>query len=144
MRAVALVLATAAAFLPGIALAQNGALVFEVDGVRDDSGHVRVDVCTEDTFLRKNCPYSGAAPAVKGITTVRVENVPPGVYAAQVFHDHNDNGKVDRAKILGVPLEEVGFTNDAPVGLHGPRWSKAKVIHDSPEQTLSVTLRKYL
>jgi uncharacterized protein (DUF2141 family) len=42
-----------------------------------------------------------------------------------------------------LPLEEVGFTNDAPVGLHGPRWSKAKVMHDSAEQTLSVTLRKY-
>ena len=126
------------------ALAQGGALVFQVDGVRDDTGHVRVDVCTEDTFLKKDCPYSGAAVAVKGITTVRVEGVPPGKYAAQIYHDRNDDHRVNRSRPLGIPLEEVGFTNDAPVGLRGPKWSKAKIVHDTTEQTLSVTLRKYL
>ena len=122
----------------------GGALVFQVDGVRDDTGHVRVDVCTEDTFLKKDCPFSGAAVAVKGITTVRVEGVPPGLYAAQVYHDRNDDHRVDRSRPLGIPLEEIGFTNDAPVGLKGPKWSKAKIVHDAADQTLSVTLRKYL
>ena len=139
----AAVLLIAAAAAPALAQEGAAALVFQVDGVRDDAGHVRVDLCTEDTFLKDGCPYAGEAPAVKGVTTVRVENVPPGVYAAQVYHDRNDNHRVDRAKIIGLPLEEVGFTNDAPVGLRGPKWSKAKVIHDSAEQELSVTLRKY-
>ena len=137
-------LLVAAAGAPAVAQDGGSALVFHVDGVRDDSGHVRVDVCTEDTFLKKDCPYSGAAPAVKGITTVRVEHVPPGEYAAQVYHDRNDDHRVNRSRPLGIPLEEIGFTNDAPVGLRGPKWSKAKVVHDSAEQELSVTLRKYL
>ena len=128
------------------ALAQDGgsAMVFQVDGVRDDVGHVRVDICTEETFLKRGCPYFGSAPAVKGMTTVRVEGVPPGDYAAQVYHDRNDDHRVNRSRPLGIPLEEVGFTNDAPVGLRGPKWARAKVVHDSADQELSVTLRKYL
>ena len=143
-------LAVAAALLLTVlaapAMGQDGgsAIVFHVDGVRDDAGHVRVDVCTQESFLKKGCPYFGSAPAVKGITTVRVEGVPPGEYAAQVYHDRNDDHRVDRSRPLGIPLEEVGFTNDAAVGLRGPKWAKAKVMHDSAEQELSVTLRKYL
>ncbi len=142
LAAIAAALAMAASTLP--AQAQDGAIVFQVDGVRDAVGHVRVDVCTEDSFLKKDCPYTGEAAAVKGVTTVRVERVPPGAYAAQVYHDRNDDHRVDRSRPLGIPLEEVGFTNDAPVGLRGPKWAKAKVLHDTAEQTLSVTLRKYL
>ena len=139
----AALLATA---LAAPALAQDGgsAMVFHVDGVRDDAGHVRVDVCTQETFLERGCPYVGSAPAVKGMTTVRVEGVPPGDYAAQVYHDRNDDHRLDRSRPLGIPLEEVGFTNDAAVGLQGPKWAKAKVAHDSADQELSVTLRKYL
>ena len=126
------------------AQAVNGAVVFQVDGVRDVAGHVRVDLCTEDTFLKRGCPYTGEAQAVKGVTTVRVENVPPGAYAAQIYHDRNDDHRVDRSRPLGIPLEEVGFSNDAPVGLRGPKWDRAKIVHDAAEQTLSVTLKKYL
>ena len=111
--------------------------------MEDDTGHVRVDLCTEATFLKTDCPYAGEAPAKKGITDVRIPDVPPGEYAAQVYHDRNDNHTVDRAKVLGVPLERVGFSNDAPVGLRGPRWSKAHFTHDTGEQELSVTLRHY-
>ena len=139
-------LAASLLFVAAPALAQDGggALIFHIDGVRDDAGHVRVDVCTQDTFLKKGCPYFGDAVAVKGVTTVRVEGVPPGAYAAQAYHDRNDDHRVDRSRPLGLPLEEVGFTNDAPVGLRGPKWSKAKVIHEAADQDLSITLRKYL
>jgi uncharacterized protein (DUF2141 family) len=125
------------------ACAQGGALIFQVDHVRDDAGHVRVDICTEDTFLKQGCPYSGEAPAAKGLVTVTVPNVPPGVYAAQVYHDRNDDHKVNRSRPLGIPLEEVGFTNNAPVGFSGPKWSKAAFTHDASDQELAVRLRHY-
>ena len=121
-----------------------GALVFTVDHVRDDAGHVRVDVCTEATFLKgAGCPYTGAAVAVKGVTVVRVEGVPPGVYAAQVYHDRNDNERVDRSRPFGLPTEEVGFSNNAPVGLRGPRWAGASFTHEAAEQQLAVRLHHY-
>ncbi len=121
----------------------EGSVVFQVDHVRDDAGHVRVDVCTQATFLKEACPYSGSAPAVKGVTTVTVEGVPPGLYAAQVYHDRNDDHTVNRGR-FGIPLEGIGFSNNAPIGLHGPRWAKAAFSHDASTQSLAVMLHHYV
>ena len=120
----------------------DGSVVFQVDHVRDDAGHVRVDICTQATFLKEACPYSGAAPAVKGVTTVTVSAVPPGVYAAQVYHDRNDDHTVNRGR-FGIPLEEIGFSNNAPIGLRGPKWTKAAFSHDASDQQLAVKLHRY-
>ena len=131
-----------AAATPVFAQAPGGSVVFQVDHVRDDAGHVRVDICTEATFLKEACPYSGAAAAVKGVTTVTVTGVPPGLYAAQVYHDRNDDHTVNRGR-FGIPLEEVGFSNNAPIGLHGPKWIKAAFSHDATDQQLAVKLHRY-
>jgi uncharacterized protein (DUF2141 family) len=140
---VSMLAALVAASFPLSAQAQGGALVFQVDHVRDDTGHVRIDVCTQETFLREECPYFGSAPAVKGVTTVTVPNVPAGTYAAQVYHDRNDDHKVNRSRPLGIPLEEIGFSNNAPVGVTGPKWAKAAFVHDSGDQQLAVRLKHY-
>ncbi len=121
----------------------EGSIVFQIDHVRDDAGHVRVDICTEATFLKDACPYSGSALAVKGVTTVTVEGVPPGAYAAQVYHDRNDDHMVNRGR-FGIPLEEIGFSNNASIGLHGPKWVKAAFSHDTSTQFLAVMLHHYV
>ena len=136
---------TWSALVSGSARAQDqgGSVTFQVDHVRSDEGHVRVDVCTRDTFLQGGCPYSGEAPAVKGMTTVVVSGVPPGVYAAQVYHDRNDDHTVNRSRPLGIPREEIGFSNNAPIGFRGPRWDNAAFTHDSADQALAVKLHRY-
>ncbi len=133
----------AAAVMPAFAQGPpESSVVFQIDHVRDDAGRVRVDVCTQATFLKEACPYSGSAPAVKGVTTVTVEGVPPGVYAAQAYHDRNDDHTVNRGR-FGIPLEEIGFSNNAPIGLHGPKWVKAAFSHDAAGQSLAVMLHRY-
>jgi uncharacterized protein (DUF2141 family) len=96
-------------------------LTTEIDNVRNARGHVHVDVCPQAHFLKEDCPYSGEAAAHSGVTTVVVPDVPPGRYAVQVFHDENDNHRVDRA-LFGIPKEGVGFSNDAPIRLGPPKW----------------------
>ena len=106
-------------------------------------GSVRVDVCTRDTFLHTTCPYSGAAPAQLGETTVTVPDVPPGVYAIQAYDDVNDNRVVDQG-FLGMPKEAVGFSRDPRLGLHGPSFDAAAVTHGAERQSLRVRLRHFL
>ena len=105
-------------------------------------GHVRVDVCTRDTFLRATCPYSGDAPARVGETTVTIRDVPPGTYALQVYHDVNDNPRVAQG-FMGVPKEGVGFSRDPGLGMHGPSFESAEVIHGTAPQSLSGRLRHF-
>ncbi len=118
------------------------ALSVIVDGVRDSRGYVRVDVCTQDTFLGRACETSGAAPAQKGVTQVVLTHLPPGVYAIQAYHDRNGDGRLNRGP-LGVPVEEVGFSKSPPLGLHGPSFPRAAFVHGDVAQTVNVHLNHF-
>ncbi len=101
-----------------------GDVVVTVTGVRNDRGHVRVALCQKASFLQPHCPWQGNAPAVNGETRVLVKNVPAGTYAAQAFHDEDDNGTLDR-NFLGLPKEGMGFSNNAPMRFGPPRFNAA-------------------
>ena len=112
-----------------------------VTGVADERGHIRVELCTRETFLKPNCPYHGDAPATLGATVVRIEQVPPGVYAAQAFGDVTDQGVVHQG-FLGIPREKIGFSNDAPLHAHGPRFRDAAFTVDSDVSRITFRLRR--
>jgi uncharacterized protein (DUF2141 family) len=96
-----------------------------VHNVKKAAGVIRVAVCTKQTFLKDCAPYEATARATTPSTTLLVPGLPPGRYAAQVFHDENENHKVDRG-LLGVPKEGIGFSNDAPIRTGPPAFQEAE------------------
>jgi len=126
----------------GTAPASAAALTAEIGNVRSGNGHVHIDVCPQDRFLKDDCPYSGDAVAQAGVTVITVRNLPPGRYAVQAFHDENDNHRVDRA-LFGIPKEGVGFSNDAPIGLGPPKWADA-VIAIAADTHIRLKMRYFL
>ena len=121
---------------------RGGTIEVAVVGVRKAAGHVKVDVCTRETFL-KDCPWSGKAPAHAGTVMVEVHGVPAGRYAIQAFHDANDNGEVDRG-LFGIPKEGVGFSNDAFTGLSRPKFDDAAFDFTGTSLRLVLHLRHML
>jgi uncharacterized protein (DUF2141 family) len=133
----------APALLALAAAAPGGAPVeVAVSGVREAKGNIHVDICLEKQFLTSDCPWIGVAPAQIGTTIVVVQNVPPGRYAAQAFHDRNANGKVDRG-LFGIPKEAVGFSNDAPTPMRAPHFEDAAFEHGATPQRIGFTLRHF-
>jgi uncharacterized protein (DUF2141 family) len=66
------------------------------------------------------------------------KDVPYGEYAVKVFHDENDNLKID----IGWrgPTERYGFSNGAR-GIFGPPdFDDAKFAFDKPELKLEIAL----
>ncbi len=124
----------------GVAADRGAAITVAVSGVRSARGVVRVDICPQAQFLGDGCTWHGMAPAHPGTVSVRIEGVPPGDYAAQAFHDANNNDKVDRG-LFGIPREGVGFSNDAPIGFHPPRWRDARFVHGGEAQGIAFSLR---
>ncbi len=124
---------------------QAGVLDIAVTGVTQARGHIHVDLCTKDTFVnpKKTCPYSGTAPAVLGATLVRIADVSPGDYAVQVFHDETDTGVVHQ-NVLGIPREPIGFSNDAPLHLRGPRFQEATFSVGREAKRITLRLRHLL
>jgi len=129
-----------AALLPQAAAAQA---LFPVEvvvtNVKKAVGTMRVAICTRQTFLKDCAPYEANAPARVPTTTVVVNGLPPGEYAAQVFQDENDNHEVDRG-LLGVPREGIGFSNDAPIKMASPKFNDAAFQVSGPT-SIRITLR---
>ncbi len=136
------------ALLPFVALLiasappSGSSITVVVTNVTVARGRVHVDICPKANFLKDSCPWSGEAPATIGTTFVTIPNVPPGVYAAQAFHDRNGNHKVDRA-LFGIPTEPIGFSNDAPVHMSPPKWAAAAIQHGETPQTITLKLRSF-
>jgi uncharacterized protein (DUF2141 family) len=103
--------------------AQAGELKVVVTGVKSNEGQVHAMVCTEAQWL-KVCPLDANAPAKAGTTVVTIPNVPPGKYGVIASHDKNRNGKTDQ-NFIGMPTEDVGFSNDALKGLSKPKFAVA-------------------
>ncbi|KAA0676334.1 DUF2141 domain-containing protein [Azospirillum brasilense] len=131
-----------AALAFGLATAQAAAadLAITVANVANAQGKVLVAVCTPETFLGPNCPYTAAEPARPGSVTVVVHKVPPGTYAVQAFHDENQNLELDR-NFLGLPKEGIGFSNDAPMHFGPPRYTDATLAVAEPITRTMLTLR---
>ena len=56
----------------------------------------------------------------------RIENVPPGEYALMVYHDENNNERIDK-NFIGIPKEPLGFSNRyEPKG--PPSYSRAAFV----------------
>lgn len=79
------------------------------------------------------------APAKAKITTIQIEALPPGNYAIAVFHDVNNDGKLN-TNVLGAPTESYGFSNNARKMFSAPSFKEAMFRHAN-ETTLSITIK---
>lgn len=79
---------------------------------------------SEDTFLGKR--YKSAISKIEnGNVVVHFTDVPEGVYAVSVFHDENNNKKLD-TNFMGIPKEDTGCSNNAKGFMGAPKWKDAK------------------
>lgn len=78
----------------------------------------------EADFLDK--AFKGTKSAISNKQCiVTFENIPEGIYAVSIFHDENDNGKMD-TNFVGIPREDYGCSNNASGFMGPPKWSDAK------------------
>jgi uncharacterized protein (DUF2141 family) len=80
-----------------------------------------------------------STPIVDKQATCVFAGVKPGVYAVAVFHDENDNGKLDTG-FLGIPSEPTGASNDARGSMGPPSFKDAQFHYDGGPLVLPVKL----
>jgi uncharacterized protein (DUF2141 family) len=99
--------------------AQNK-LTIVIDGIEKLQGQVLVGVYDSAGFLR-NFTYSGIVKADKNEVKVVIDSIAAGKYAVSVFHDENDNYKLDTGR-FGIPIEKTGFSNNAKSKIGPPKF----------------------
>ena len=96
-----------------------------IEGVDDPVGEVRIAIFDSENRYLENPGLADVVPASLTKIEWQIENLAYGQYAIAVYHDKNKNGKLD-TNMLGIPLEEYGFSNNARSRFGPASWSQAK------------------
>jgi uncharacterized protein (DUF2141 family) len=102
-------------------------LTITVTNIRNDQGMVNFSLFGREGFPKETSKAlrTEYTPVVKGTASITFANIPEGEYAISVFHDENNNKKID-TNMVGIPKEGVGASNNAKGRLGPPRYDDAK------------------
>lgn len=116
------------------------ALVFKIKGVRA-GGMVRCGLFNSEKAFLKN-PMGGAASAIdaKGVAICRFKGVRPGKYAVAVYHDQNNNQKID-TNWIGIPKEGTCTSNNVQARFGPPKWKDAMFVYRGGELEQALQMR---
>ena len=111
------------------------------ENIEENRGTLRLAVYdSHDHFLTEQV-FAGYSFSVRTVgTSTAIISVPPGAYAISVYHDRNDNERLD-LNFFGLPAEPVGFSNNAK-GLAGPpKFPKAKFQVTQEMKSLRIRMK---
>jgi len=117
---------------------ENFSIEVTVEDVANNDGKIFLALYNSETnFLEKS--YKGTKSEImNNISTVTFEDIPSGIYAISIFHDENDNGKMD-TNFMGIPKEDYGCSNDASGFMGPPKWKDAK-FELKENKSITITL----
>jgi uncharacterized protein (DUF2141 family) len=111
---------------------ENFKLTVEISGLKNNTGKVLVALFdSEETFLKKNKELKGISVLIENNKATAVfKGVQKGEYALSLFHDKNNNNKLD-TNFVGIPKEPYAFSNNATGFMGPPKFEESKVLVDS-------------
>jgi len=124
--------------------AQNNAQRIEVNitNIQNNEGTIQVGLYkTEKDFLNKIYKGITIKPKKTGVQIV-FEDIEPGIYAISLYHDEDDNKKLNT--FIMIPTEPYGVSNNAKGQFGPPQWEKAKftVADKNVIQNISISSPK--
>jgi len=125
-----------------LASAANAAdLSIEVKGARSEAGTLMIAVYDSAATFRKDGQETVAlrVRARASAERITLSGLPAGGYAIAVYHDENQNQKLD-TNLAGIPTEGNGFSNGAVGSFGPPEFAAAKLVLGASPTLASVTL----
>lgn len=117
----------ALALIPTLTYAAD--VTFLIERLKNNRGKVYVSIYQKDGFIREGAQIKDCVSVSQMRNhTVRVRcELIPGVYAAAIYHDENDNDVLD-TNFIGIPKEGYGFSNNPKLFLGAPSFEEAGFI----------------
>lgn len=121
-----------------------GYLIIHLDNIRHAKGIIRVGIYdSEKHFMQEGKAVSEAFTIDKtGSTALRISNLAFGAYAVAIFHDLNENGRLD-TNALGIPSEPFAFSKKAVSKFRAPRFEEIRFDFKENGQVLHTRLEKW-
>ncbi|MDH5368056.1 MAG: DUF2141 domain-containing protein [Cyclobacteriaceae bacterium] len=104
-------------------------LTVSVSGLLNSNGVVQFSLYNKDGSIPdehyRNYYKQLKSKIISNTSNTTFQNLPPGIYAVNILHDENEDGKIDKGFIL--PAEGIGFSNLESINpLNRPNFKKTK------------------
>ena len=110
---------------PFFVLSQKGFdIQIEISEFKKLKGKVRICLSNSEENFTKECFQSIEVKVDQPIMNIIFKNIPAGTYAISLFHDEDENGKLNTGKIFGIPTEKYGFSKNPKSRFGPPKFSK--------------------
>jgi uncharacterized protein (DUF2141 family) len=120
----------------------SGNLTVVIKGFKNNSGSVSVALFNKEDGFPKS-PEKAVAIIYSKINDNKsiavFQHLPAGEYAVSVYHDENNNKKMDR-NIIGMPKEGVGASNNARGHLGPPKYQDAKFAFTGTDESITINI----
>nr|WP_315156664.1 DUF2141 domain-containing protein [uncultured Flavobacterium sp.] len=104
---------------------QNSNLTINVSSLKNNTGLLTVELYNSKEKFLKTAYKKGSSTIKSNLASVTFSDVPKGEYTVMVYHDINNNGKLDKS-FIGMPKEPVACSNNAKGFMGPPKYEEAK------------------
>jgi len=124
----------------------NGTIHLTVQHIQSPEGSIDIGIFnSENSFLedgKEMETYSIPVNDTKDIS-ISFPSLPYGTYSIAIYHDVNDNGKLD-TNLFGIPKEPYGFSNNARSKWGAPKYEIARFELKEAEMATSIKVKKWI
>jgi len=115
-------------------------ITVKVHNIKNNNGQISIGIFdkTKGFPKTKNALVGVTVNIRENFSIYTFKNLQNKEYAVAVFHDENNNGKLDR-NFLGIPTEAYGFSNNTKALFGPPIFDKAKFFLKT-DMTINIKL----
>lgn len=121
--------------ISSVVKAQNPILTVKINGLENDKGRLMLEVLN----AQKKAVKQLVLPIKKKQAVVEIADLGAGQYSVRVFHDANNNQKLD-TNLVGIPKEAWGMSNNVKAIL-GPPDFKESLFWLKDDKAIEIVLR---
>ncbi len=149
MKKVAALLPVVSLFLSCMVLqpawGSSGKLSVTVTGFENNSGHLRIALIDRAEEFKRggNALRELEAVIVDNQALVTFSDLPFGDFAIQLYHDENDNDRLDIFPLFGWPTERYGFSNNKRNSSGRASFEEAKFSFQTEEKHISIEVKGF-
>jgi len=116
-------------------------LELEVIGINEIKGELGIGLYTnKEGWLKKGHEFIlERVPVTANNEVIIYKGIPQGTYGISIYHDANNNGKVEK-NLIGFPQEGYGFSNNLRPRFKAPAFKHA-AFEVKSDTTIQIKLR---
>ena len=114
-------------------------LIVRVENVSEHKGQLMVGLFNKKEHFLKEVFLGDQRPVGQSVMTMCFTGLEPGAYAVSLYHDKNENGKLD-ANFLGIPNEPYAFSNNAKGWLGPPTFEECLIEINQDKKEIIISL----